>query len=536
MWYRFCMNHVIKTANTNNDSKIFRNDPGREFSNGPKACLQLQRRFAYVGHAMALVMQKKYGIKDFCGYVELASSLEFLKSQKEINYSRLLYDAELKDGHKTEKLDLDYLKFLEKEYGLPNLWPYIEIDRVIRHGLFLREYPHNASPFTHEEMMRILQSSAKKIIAFLEKESPDFILFSAINGINSLLLFHIAKKKNIKTFFIQTARVGNKYTLTDDYRGLSFIEKTFGDLDAKKISLPNERAQALKFLEEFRKKPVSHSPTQTSQARPVSRSRQFKFLLPHKLFNSVYWLAKNSADYFRYGKKDYYPKPWHWLLDRAKRKIRVLIGFEKFYDELDPKENSAFFPLHFEPEMSISLFAPYYKDQLWLIKQIARSLPINYKLYVKEHPVMFGYRPRSFYRELKKITNVKLLKPTLTSFELLNCAKIVFSISGTAAWEGALLKKPAVIFGDAFFSVLPMVKICRAITDLPYLIKEQLEKFKYDEEALVNLLTAIFGESADMDLIKIWDIEGGANMEGKEKEVSSFVDLLASKLGLNKPF
>src|SRR3989344_6414293 len=145
-----------------------------------KVCLQLQRRFAYVGHAMAMVLKEKYGVKDFCAYVELTPSLEFLKSQKEINYSDFLLESDLHNGYRTEKLDLGYLKNLEKEYGLPNLWPYIEIDRTVRHGLFLRDYPYDTPLLTHGEMMRTIQASAKKIIAFLEKEKPDFILFSVI--------------------------------------------------------------------------------------------------------------------------------------------------------------------------------------------------------------------------------------------------------------------------------------------------------------------------------------------------------------------
>jgi len=71
-----------------------------------KACLLLQRRFAYAGHAMALTLQKKYGITDFCGYVYLRSSLEFLKSQKEINYAELLLEEDVFKQYENEPLDL----------------------------------------------------------------------------------------------------------------------------------------------------------------------------------------------------------------------------------------------------------------------------------------------------------------------------------------------------------------------------------------------------------------------------------------------
>ena len=500
-----------------------------------KACMFMKRRFAYAGHAMAVVLQKKYGVKDFCGYTSLRSSLNFLQSQKDIHYSELALDEDVHKLYRKEKLDPEYLKFLEKEYGIPNLWPYIEIDRIIRHGQFLREYPHDAPFYSHEDMLRILQARARFLIDFVERQKPDFILFAVITGMSSLLLYHIAKKKNIKTFFIQTSRIGTKQTLTEDYNKLSYVEKTSNNMREGASGFQTKHlAEAKNFLNNFREKPAPHSIIDTVKFKPVDRRRQFEFLKPRNLIRSSSWALKVALDYIKDQNKDDHTtvKPWHYILDRVKRKTRVLVGFDDLYDEADFKENFAFFPLHLEPEMSISLFAPFYTDQLWLAKQIARSLPAGFKLYVKEHPAMFGYRPRSFYRELKKIPCVRLIRPSQESFPLIKNAKLVITMNSTAGWEAILFKKPVIAFGNVFYNALPMVKKCVAIEDLPHMVKEQLEKFHYDENALIRLIAAIFQESADADLVQIWDIEGGSNMEKKEREVVQLVDLLASKLGL----
>lgn len=145
---------------------------------------------------------------------------------------------------------------------------------------------------------------------------------------------------------------------------------------------------------------------------------------------------------------------------------------------------------------------------------------------------MFGYRSKKYYKELKKIPNVKLIRPTEVSFTIIAAAKIVFTTTGTVGWEGLLLKKPVITFGNAFYNHLPMVKKCDRMTDLPALVKEQLENFTYDEVSLINLLTAIFKESANLDLVQIWDVEGGGNMEKKKEMVVSFVDFLATKINL----
>lgn len=499
-----------------------------------KVCFLLQRRFVYVGHAMAMSFQKKYGIKEFCGYVYVRSGFDFLKKQKDVNYTKLLLDEDLHKGYKKEKIDLNFLKKIEREYGIPNLWSYIEVDRIVRHNMLVREYPYNTPKYSYEEMMKILQIKAMAIIKFLDEEKPDLVIISAIGAIGSMLLYQIAKKRNIKTFTIEPSRIGIKYSIGEDYGEPKFVKKTFKEIQDNPDGFQNYIRQAEEFLKEFRNKPTVQNAIDSLNARPVTRYRQLKFLLPHLIFQSFVWLLKTIYNYFVDENRGDYSnvKPWHYLWDKTKRKMRILIGFSDLYDRIDLNENYAFFPLQLEPEIASLLYAPFYTDQLWLAKQIGRSLPIDYKLYIKEHPAMFGYRPRKYYKELKKIPNVKLIEPTTISFSLEQNAKLILTTTGSAGWEGIMLKKPAITFGKVFYNELPMTKNCKAIEDLPYLVKEQTENFQYDEKTLINMLAAIYKESADVDLIQLWDIEGDSRIEKKEKELISLVDFIAEKIGL----
>ncbi|MFH1325858.1 MAG: hypothetical protein ABIH48_00105 [Candidatus Falkowbacteria bacterium] len=497
-----------------------------------KICFLLQRRFAYIGHAMALSFNKKYGLNDFCGYVYMRSSFDWLKSQQDINYTKLLLDEDIHKKYKNEKLDLDYLKYLEQEYGIPNLWPYIELDRVVRYNMLIREYPYNTPQYSHKEMMKIVQVKAKEIIKFFEEEKPDAVVFSVIADISTLLLYNIAKKKNIKIFFIQGVRINTRYTITEQCSALTYVERTFAQIQTGEVVYPEYEQMAKKYLIDFLQKPVPYCHKDSPIARPITRRKQFNFLLPTKITNSLKWIIKTFTNYiFNNHRNDHYViKPWYHILDRVKRKIRVLIGFNDLYDEVNLTEDFAFFPLQFEPEMSEMLFAPFYNDPLWLIKQTARSLPLHYKLYVKEHPSMFGYRPRRFYKTLKKIPNVKLISPSIESFGLTKNAKIIITTTGTVGWEGLMFKKPVITFGDASYNKLSMVKRCKAIENLPYLIKEQLENFNYNGKELINFITAIYKESVDVDLIKLWDVEGGGKIKENEQRLMPLIDLIASKL------
>src|SRR3989338_330329 len=186
-----------------------------------KFCFLLQRRFAFVGHKMAVILQKKYGIKNFCGYVEKRGGFEFLKTQRDVKYSSLLLDEDIFDGWRKEKLDLDYLKNIEQEYGIPNFWTFITVDRVIMHNLHVREYPYNKLKYSHEEIMTIFQAYARAVIGFLEREKADLIFMTVIGSIGSKLLYHVAKKKKIKVIVGYSTRLGDGYTLTDSYNCFS---------------------------------------------------------------------------------------------------------------------------------------------------------------------------------------------------------------------------------------------------------------------------------------------------------------------------
>ena len=263
-----------------------------------KICFILQRQFAYVGHAIAKTLKEKNVANSFCGYVYIRSSFEFLKSQKDIQYTRLLLDEDIHKQYKNESLDLAYLNQIEKDYGLPNLWPYLEVDRVIRRDQGIREYPHEKLRYSHEEMMRILQIKTKAILNFLKEENPDCLILSVIGDISTLFLYQAAKKLNIKVLFLTSCRVKNHHTLTENYEGLSFIENTFNLLQQNKIRLPKEAEMAKSFLEEFRNKPRSHSHQDNPETKPTTRERQLSFLRPDKFLHSSYWLVKTFVAYF----------------------------------------------------------------------------------------------------------------------------------------------------------------------------------------------------------------------------------------------
>lgn len=143
-----------------------------------------------------------------------------------------------------------------------------------------------------------------------------------------------------------------------------------------------------------------------------------------------------------------------------------LIYMKYYYRKIsvNPKdgEKFIFYAIQFEPEGNTNVCVPL-QNQLSVIQMLSHALPNGYTLYVKEHPMQFNLnKPRmyyylynfgyfknvSFYKELKKIKNVRLMKLDISSKELSQKALAVATINGTVHLEATFFSnKPCIVFG-----------------------------------------------------------------------------------------
>lgn len=503
-----------------------------------KICFFLQRRFSYIGHELAKILKERHQDLEFCGYTTLRTSFDFLKNQKDIQYTKLLLEEDVYKQYQNEKIDREYLDKIEKEYGLPNLWPYLDVDRILSHNLLLREYPYDRYLYSHEDLVKIFQVNVRAVINFLESEKPDYLIFSVVGSLTSLLLYQVAKKKNIKTLIIEAGRIGNKYFITEEYDRPTYILKSLEYIKehSAESSVVKYLKEAEKFLKHFReKKNYYYEASESFEAltRTPSRWKNLEFLLPMNLLRFARWLIRYFPEYWKCRDDFSTPNPFYVYWDKLKRKLRIAVGCEDLYDKVISGEKYVYFPLQSEPEALPMLLTPFYADQLWLIKQVAKSLPLQYKLYVKDHPWMIGYRPRRYYREIKKIPNVKLIDVSANGIDLIQNSRAVIGIPGTSGWEGLKLRKPVIVFGKIFYSYLSAVKRCSNVEDLPYLFKDLLEKPVPDcDKEIVQFIAALFRESVDVDFWQLWDFEGGGKLAERKGQLVPLVDLLSQKMGL----
>jgi hypothetical protein len=121
-------------------------------------------------------------------------------------------------------------------------------------------------------------------------------------------------------------------------------------------------------------------------------------------------------------------------------------------------ERYAIYFLHYQPEMNTVPEAGMYADQYQAIHKIASALPSDVKLIVKEHPSTFTkrcdrrWRPAGFYKRISQLSNVYICPLETDTFQLIDRALFISSISGVSLTEAIARGKPIVHFYSMRFS------------------------------------------------------------------------------------
>lgn len=169
-----------------------------------------------------------------------------------------------------------------------------------------------------------------------------------------------------------------------------------------------------------------------------------------------------------------------------------LKGLKAFYDKLCTTPCSSdkyvLFPLHFEPESTISPSDGINALQLYNLKILRSVLPEGWKIYVKEHPTQFNekaytmeeyvealpqYKNKRFYKYISEINDVYLIRMEFNQKALIEGSQIVTSNSGSVFMEASSCNKPCLAFGkNAFASMFSNVWTVHNINDCKKAIQE----------------------------------------------------------------
>jgi hypothetical protein len=133
------------------------------------------------------------------------------------------------------------------------------------------------------------------------------------------------------------------------------------------------------------------------------------------------------------------------------RAIKSIFLKYNVYSDFD-KYEMVVYPLHYEPESSLSYLSEFFSNQIALIENISKCLLINQVLVVKEHPAQPGMLLTKKYQELyRNNSSVYFLPSTVVSFELIKKASLIITLTSHLGWEALVLGKPVFLLGKMFY-------------------------------------------------------------------------------------
>jgi len=165
---------------------------------------------------------------------------------------------------------------------------------------------------------------------------------------------------------------------------------------------------------------------------------------------------------------------------RAQKK-RLLAAYTRLSAKPDLSRPYIYVTLQHQPEQAANPQGGEYQHQYLMVETLAALIPDGWSLYVKEHVASLlshsqfeRNRTPAYYEALAKIPAVTLVSPDMGSFDLIDNARAVATISGSAGWEAVLRGKPALLFGYSWYRNCEGVFQCHTVNQITSAL-EQIE-------------------------------------------------------------
>ena len=204
----------------------------------------------------------------------------------------------------------------------------------------------------------------------------------------------------------------------DDFKSIKSKGRSFKELQ--------EYLQSFSFL-----KSATKTFEKSKKMQTISGAKHYLFSDNHENLEQYYYFGRTKSNVIKYQ-----------ITSSINSKVRK--NFLNKHSVYNPDYNVpfAYFPLHVDMERPLLIGAPFFTNQIEVIRHIVKSLPVGIRLYVKESPAgkTREWRKVSDYKEILNIPNVTLIHPSVPAKDLFENCSVVFSIAGTSGFESAFFQ------------------------------------------------------------------------------------------------
>lgn len=341
---------------------------------------------------------------------------------------------------------------------------------------------------TYEQQMYWLQLNYSNIERIIDDFKPDVIIDTDCAELGRTVLSEIAYTNSIPYMTLE-------YPRYETYKCISFqlgygIESYIVNKYKKNYALnDNDLLEEIEYVKGFKKQKSimakEYKGDVTSSYKGLSFMEVARRMKGHiSYFIEQDFLAHNLR--FKKINPILYPDSFQYIKfysNYYRRKNKLMKKNMYFFNPVEG-EKYVYMPLHLIPESSTFVKSPFYINEYNIIEAVSKALPIGWYLYVKEHQAMIGERGEDFYNRVNRIPNAKMVqlnyykdpKPWIKK------SQTVVTITGTSAYEAALMGKHAIVFGDIPFGVIDGIHRVDSFESLPELFRTIQNETNLDNE------------------------------------------------------
>ena len=275
------------------------------------------------------------------------------------------------------------------------------------------------------------------------------------------LLYYISRYHSINHVFIEPAMFSKRIVFT--------LNRLYADIDGH-----NNRAlnAALDKDVDVLVKRYMESKTVVI---PKKDRHFFQDMGLMRLFSPDNFRRLSRKLYHKYilGRKEEYDAiMWYALYHFIKLYRRKILNL--YYSEPKAVEKYIYFPFHVPLDVQLTVRCPEFFAQESVVEQIAKAVPPDYMLYIKEHPAAIGGHSLKRLKKLLALDNVRLLHSRHNSFDIIKNSACVVTINSKVGFEAIMQGKPVVVLGKTFYRNKGVTIDAENISDIKNAINKAL--------------------------------------------------------------
>lgn len=320
----------------------------------------------------------------------------------------------------------------------------------------------------------------------LNKYKPDVIIFINIpHTIYDYIVYELAKRTNIKTVLFDNILISDRCLVLNDFRkGSDLVHKAL-QKNSRTIFTIQDLSEDLR---EYYLKQIDEKYDSTPRyIKEDKKENTFGRVIFRKI-KIIYGSVRDGSIFAK--ASNYIFKVFGENVKREYIQIQSTPDFSKKF---------IYAPLSYQPECTTSPQGDTFVDQILTIEALAASIPSDWVVYVKEHPVQwlsrglnyYSSRYKGYYRKIAAIKNVYVVPIETDNYELIRASQAVATATGTTGLEAVLRLKPAIIFGYPWYQNCPFLLRASSVESCKQAINKIINGFSINKQEVINFIKAI---------------------------------------------